>query len=275
MAIRNTKDGILATVGNVANQRIGPIKLSRILGLLTALLLWIWVASVFPRNLFPYPLEAISMSSQIVRSGEAWQHLWPTVARTFWGFVGAMFWGIFIGVFMGINDYSRKFYLPYIVVGLSVPGIAWAAITTLIFGLGLLAPVVAVMLTTFPYIAINVWKGVEAIDADLVQMSQSFNVSYRRLVFRLLIPSAAPSLFAAFRFGLAISWKVETNAEVFAASSGIGYKTIFAYQSFNYSLAWAWALLFIVIIIIVEYGVFKPLERRVFEYRQDADLSII
>jgi ABC-type nitrate/sulfonate/bicarbonate transport system permease component len=65
------------------------------------------------------------------------------------------------------------------------------------------------------------------------------------------------------------------NAEVFAASSGIGYKTIFAYQSFNYSLAWAWALLFIVIIVLIEYGVFKPLERRVFEYRQDADLSII
>lgn len=273
--IRSTRRSVQGVIKGIANQNIGPIPLSRILGVLTAVLLWFGIASVFPMDLFPYPVEALSLTWEIIVSGAAWSHLWATIARTFWGFLGAMFWGLILGGLMGLNDYGQKFFVPYIVVGLSIPGIAWAAITTLVFGLGILAPVTAVMLTTFPYIAINVWKGVEAIDANLIKMSQSFSISYRRLIARMIVPSIAPSLFAAFRFGLAIAWKVETNAEVFAASSGIGYKTIYAYQSFNYAQAWGWALLFMIIIILVEYGVFKPLERRVFEYRRDADLSLM
>lgn len=248
---------------------------ARAFGLLLGLLGWIGLASVFPNNLMPYPYETVMLAWGLVESGAAWPNLAATLSRTFWGFLGSMFVGIALGVFMGINNYSQRFFTPYVVIGLSIPAIAWAAVTTIIYGFSIMAPVIATVLTTFPYVAINVWKGVENLEPELIDMSKSFHISNRRMLRRMIIPSAAPFLFSSFRFGLAISWKIVTIAEIFAASSGIGYKLMQAYQLYQFEQAWAWASLFIIVILIIEYGIIKPIERRVFEYRHDADFALI
>ena len=249
--------------------------IARAFGLALGFVGWTLMAMVFPNNLMPYPFETLVLAYELVNSGVAWPHLAATLWRTLWGFLGAMFLGILIGVAMGINDYSEGLFSPYVTIGLSIPAIAWAAITTLIYGFTIMAPVGATILTTFPYIAINVWKGVEAIDVDLIYMSDSFNVSRPRMLARLIVPSAAPALFSAFRFGLAVSWKIVTIAEVFSSNSGIGYKLMEAYELFRFEQAWAWSVLFIIVILLIEYGVVKPLERRVFEYRHDADFELL
>ena len=130
-------------------------------------------------------------------------------------------------------------------------------------------------MVVFPLIAINVWKGVENVDPDLIRMSKAFDVPNSRLLFRMLLPNTAPSLFAAVRLGLATAWKIVTIAEMFSASKGVGHKLIQAYEFVQYDQAWAWAVTFMIVILIIEYVVFKPLERTVFGYRQDADISII
>lgn len=248
---------------------------ARLFGLLLGFLVWMGVAFVFPNQLMPYPDEALGLAWGLIEAGTAWTHLEATIVRTFWGFVGSMIVGVALGVFMGINNYGQYMTTPWVVVGLSIPAIAWAAIATLIFGFSLLSPVTATVLTTYPYIAINVWKGVESIDADLVNMSKAFHISRFRMLFRMILPSAAPFLFSAFRFGLAISWKIVTIAEIFASNSGVGYKLMQAYQLYKFELAWSWAILFMIVILMIEYLITKPLERRVFEYRQDADFDLL
>ena len=249
--------------------------LARLFGIALGFVGWTALAYVFPNQLMPYPFETLGLAWGLVQQGVAWPNLSATLWRTFWGFIGSMLLGTAVGVMMGINNYSERMFTPYVTMGLSVPAIAWAAVTTLIYGFTIMAPVGATVLTTFPYIAINVWKGVEAIEADLVKMSKAFDISFTRMLVRLFIPSAAPALFSAFRFGLAISWKIVTIAEIFAASSGVGYKLMQAYQVYRFEEAWAWAILFIVVILIIEYGIVKPLERRVFEYRHDADYTLV
>lgn len=244
-------------------------------GILLGLLGWMGIAMVFPNRLMPFPLETLSLTWDLIRTGTAFPNLIATMWRTLWGLLGAMIIGTSFGILMGINGYGEQFFKPYVIIGLSIPAIAWAAVTTLIFGFNLLAPVGATILTTFPYIAINVWKGVETIEADIITMSQSFNVSRLRILYRLIIPSTAPFLFSAFRFGLSISWKVVTIAEIFAASNGIGYQLVQAYTTYQFGQAWAWAILFIIVILVIEYGFVKPLEHRVFEYRKDADFTLL
>ena len=248
---------------------------ARALGLTLGFLAWTGLAMVFPNRLMPFPYETVILTWDLIQTGEAIPNLVATLWRTLWGFIGAMLVGVTIGVFMGVNNFSKRFFTPYTMMGLSIPAIAWAAVTTLVFGFTLWAPVGATVLTTFPYIAINVWKGVENLDNTLLDMSKSFNVSRKRTLLRLVIPSAAPFLFSAFRFGLAISWKIVTIAELFAASSGVGYKLMQAYQLYEFEEAWAWAVLFIIVILFIEYGLVKPLERRVFEYRHDADFNLV
>lgn len=245
---------------------------ARIFGVLLGFAGWFGLASVFPNELMPFPIETLELTWELVHTGVAIPHLVATLERTFWGFLGAMALGGIIGILMGTNEYLRRFTFPYVTFGLALPAVVWAAITTLVFGFSELAPVTATIMVTFPFIALNVWKGAESIDAELVEMSQSFHVSNRRLLARVILPNAAPQLFSSVRFGLAISWKIVTIAETFAASNGIGYKLVQAYNGYQFELAWAWALVFMAVILVIEYGIMRPLESKTFEYRPDADL---
>lgn len=248
---------------------------ARAFGLALGLVVWTGLASVFPNQLMPYPFETLELAYGLIEAGTAWPNLSITLQRTLWGFLGAMVIGLVLGVLMGVNNYGQKFFTPYVIIGLSIPGVAWALVGTLVFGFSILSPVSATIITVYPYIAIDVWKGVENIEADLVNMSKAFRVSRRRMLRRLILPNAAPFLFSAFRFGLAISWKVVTVVEIFASSSGVGYQAIQAYEVYRFETAWAWMVLFIIVILVIEYVFVKPLERKIFAYRHDADFTIL
>lgn len=249
--------------------------IARVFGITLGFLVWTVLASIFPADQMPYPFETLEKVVGLIASSAAFYDVGVTLWRTFWGFLGAVVFGSLLGIAMGTSRYAQKFLTPYTIIGLSVPAVAWAAICMLIFGFTDLTPIVATILTTFPYITINVWKGVENIDVDLVKMSNAFDLSYRHIVTQVILPNTAPQLFTAARLGLAISWKVVTIAEMFSGNSGVGYQLITTYDMFLFEEAWAWAVLFMIIILAVEYGIMKPLERRVFEYRNDVDYNLI
>ncbi|MGM0590435.1 MAG: ABC transporter permease [Halobacteriota archaeon] len=250
-------------------------------GILVAFLLWTSMAAAFPRELLPGPIETLQLSWSIIHTGAAWIQLSATFTAIILAFSGALVLGSTLGILMGTSRFGLNFFTPYVNIGLSTPGLAWAATFFIIFGYDTLfgvaetAPVIAGILTVAPYLAINIWKGVENIQQDLVEMAVAFDVSRMRMLRRVVLPNVAPELFAAFRFGIAISWKVITVAEMFAAKAGIGFKLMQQYQLYRYEEAWAWAATFIIMILVIEYGFFKPIEDRVFEYRNDAELHRI
>ncbi|AUV84170.1 hypothetical protein C2R22_21595 (plasmid) [Salinigranum rubrum] len=236
---------------------------------------WTALASVFPENLMPFPQQALGDAWELVQSGQVWRHLAATMAAMFWGFIGGMALGIQMGVFMGIDDYQRKFLTPHVILSLSIPHISWGITATLVFGFDILSPIFATILVVFPFVAVTIWKGVENIDADLLRMSKSFELSFGRTLRRVIIPNIAPSLLSASRLALALSWKTVVITEVFAAGQGMGYKIFSAYEIIDFDEAWGWAVIFMIVILIVEYGIFKPVQRKVFAYRQDADFSML
>lgn len=254
---------------------------ARTIGITIAFVIWAYLASIFPRELLPGPIETVQLMWGIIISGQAWVHLGATFTAIIFAFTGAMILGSTFGILMGSSEFGTNFFTPFVNVGLAIPGLAWAATFFIIFtydellGIVGLTPFLTGMMAATGYLAINIWKGVESIDHDLVQMSDAFNISRFRLLKRVILPNVAPELFAAFRFGIAITWKVVTVAEMFAAEFGIGYKLMQQYQLYRYESAWAWAAVFMLIILVIEYGFLRPLENIVFEYRQDAELNRI
>lgn len=250
--------------------RWGP----RLLGVGITVVGWWALASVFPNELMPFPEETARLTWELYASGAVFPDLIPTLQRIAIAFCGAMVLGIVFGTLMGSWQYAEMFFSPGLVVGLAIPGISLAAMATLIFGFSILAPVSVGILAVTPFITINVWKGVQDIDMDLIEMARAFDASSLRSLRRILIPSIAPSLFAGTRFGLALSWKAVTVAEAFASSSGVGYRIVQTYRAAMLEQTWAWAGAFIVIIILVEYGILKPLERWVFDYRVESQFAL-
>lgn len=283
-AISDFRD-TLRSINERANEtllgRIGLWGSARGIGLGLGLVAWFSLARVFPRNLLPGPFETIGLSWGLISSGSAWLHVASTLQAVVFAFIFALAIGGVLGLFMGVNRFGTNFFTPYVNIGLSIPGLAWAATFFVIFNFRTfianveIAPVLATTATVTPYLAINIWKGVESINNDLLEMATAFEISAQRQIRHVIVPNIAQELFAAFRFGIAISWKVVTVAEFFAAQKGVGYMAMATYQVYRYESTWAWAATFVIVILLIEYGVFRPIEEIVFDYRQDAELSLI
>ena len=135
-----------------------------------------------------------------------------------------------------------------------------------------LTPVFATAMIVFPYVAINFWEGVKDVEKDLVDMGRAFDVRKTRIIRHVYIPSIMPFTLAAARIGFSISWKIVIVGEVFGASNGIGYMIYYWYHMFSMRLVLAWLLFFTVIMLLVEYFIFKMLERRLLAWRPQAIL---
>ncbi|MFQ5911904.1 MAG: ABC transporter permease [Nitrospinota bacterium] len=249
----------------------------RVTAIVSVVLLWqlaSWVTFLLTEtHALPYPhVVAGEAIFETIMDDKFFIHLISSIIRILLGFGISLLIGIPMGILMGLRRYWEAFFSDYVVIGLTIPSLAWAIIGVLWFGIQPLTPIFATFMITFPYIAINIWEGVKDVDKDLVDMARAFGVSRGKIVRRIYIPSLMPFFFASVRFGFAIAWKIVILAEVFGAESGIGYMISYWYHMFNMRQVLAWVLIFAVLMFVIEYGIIRPVERKILSWRPEATI---
>lgn len=215
----------------------------------------------------PPPARIGTVMWEIVRSGQFIHHFVPTILRLAYGFGLALLIGFPIGYLMGTSRWWRAFFHDMTMVAGSIPGITYAVLALVLFGITILGPVLSVGLVSMPYVAINVAEGLDSVDRRLVQMSDAFGRRRATIVRHVLVPSVAPFAFAGVRLSFALAWKVEQLTEVFGSSSGVGFQIRHEFEDFSIPGMLAWVLLFIIFMILVERFVLAKLERYLFRWR--------
>ncbi|MFB6130489.1 MAG: ABC transporter permease [Salinigranum sp.] len=210
---------------------------------------------------------------QLLVSGEAATHLTATLERVAWALLLAIVIGTVFGVLVGWGDFWKRTFEDYILSGIAFPPILGAIIAAIWFGVSDLTPIVASALLTFPYLSQNVAKAVENVDGDLIEMSAAFDVTTRRVVWRLVLRSILPEWFAGLRYTFAVCWKIVTVAEFVALSSGVGYMIGKEMAAFSMAGVLAWTIVFSAFAMFIEYGVLQPIENRAFEWRDDTSIA--
>jgi ABC-type nitrate/sulfonate/bicarbonate transport system permease component len=211
--------------------------------------------------------------SALLASGEWVPHMVDTTRRVVYGFVLTVLVGTVIGVGMGWSDTWKRALQDYIAVGLALPSLFSAIFAAMWFGVSDVTPMVAAALISFPFLTQNVYEGVQGVDRDLVEMSQSFGVSRERVVRRVVLQSILPEWFGGVRYAFALCWKITALAELVAAESGIGYMIETQLNLFSLSGVLAWTALFTALMLVVEYGVLQPVENRMFGWREDSSIG--
>ncbi len=242
----------------------------RNLGLVSVIVVWQITSLVSPEDTLPSPyLVFRAVILEVILREGFFLHVGATLLRIIVGFGIAFSIGASMGVLMGTMKYWEKFFSDYVTVGLTIPSLTGAVISVLWLGIRFLTPSLSVVMIATPYVAVNIWGGVKDVEKDLVDMGRAFDVSKRRIIKNIYIPSLLPFVFAAIRIGFSVSWKLVVLAEVFGSSEGIGYMIFYWYQMFDMELVLAWVLLFAVIMFCVEYGIIRRLERRLFSWRRE------
>src|ERR1700742_291756 len=105
----------------------------------------------------------------ILRSGDAALQIGTTLGRIAGGVAIAFVIALAVGLASARNRFARAFFEPALLLGLTVPGLVWALLCVIWFGLSLKTSVVAIALGVAPALAITIAQGIDAVDAQLIE----------------------------------------------------------------------------------------------------------
>ncbi len=173
--------------------------------------------------LIPPPSKVFNAAVSSAGSGELLEHVWESSKRVLiaWGLVVvvAVPLGIAMGWWSRFNSYLEKL----IELLRPIPPLAWIPISILWFGIGLTQNLFIIMIGTFFPVLLNTIHGVRGIDPILIRAARNFDAPPAKMLWKVVLRGALPSIFTGLRVGLGVAWMVLVAAELVAATSGLGF----------------------------------------------------
>ncbi len=130
--------------------------------------------------------------------------------------------GVFIGISVGLARSAEWFVMPLLIIFQTAPVSALIPMLTYIYGISDTAKVVAIVILGMPLVALNSYKGIQATNPSLLEMSKSFLASRVDTILFVILPSAQKMIFAGLRLGVSGAFIGIVLAELLITPTGIG-----------------------------------------------------
>lgn len=270
--MKGTKTAVVSTGERVQSELSARLPIA--ISIVVVVGLWQLLAAGVPSFTFPEPLELLA-SLQVVVSGSGdfspVTNYGYTIVRILLATVVSLTVGVVGGIVMGLSDRAKGYLYVYALMTFAFPSIIWALLGVLWFGLtSFLVPVFTVFMIVTPYVAIIIEEGMRDLDANLVEMANSFGASSDHLWRDIYIPHLYPHLFASTRLTITLAWKITIVAEIFGTSNGVGQVVTFFFEQQQNDMILAWAVPMMVLMFGVE-KLLRRVETRTFVWRDDAN----
>ena len=218
-------------------------------------------SGMFPRKLFPTLEEVAAAFYRLTVAGILPHHAIETILRLLAGFAMAAVIGVAIGIMMGRSRRAEEYILPLVSILAPIPGIAYAPLFLLWFGLGNLPAILLVaFVSAFPII-FNTWTGVKAVKDIWLRAAQAMGADDHRMFRHVILPGALPYILTGLRLGLAQAWRVLVGVEMLAAVPwGLGWLIFGAREFLNTDVMLAGVAVIGIIGLMLEKLVFQRLE---------------
>jgi NitT/TauT family transport system permease protein len=217
---------------------------------------------LFPPRLFP-PLEDVAAALiRLTVAGILPRHAAETLLRLMAGFGLAAIVGVGLGIAMGRSRLTEDVLLPLVSIGAPIPGVAYAPLFLLWFGLGNVSAVLLVGFVSMFPIIFNTWTGVKAVKEIWVRAAQAMGADQGRLFRLVILPGALPYILTGLRLGLAQAWRILVVVELLAAVPwGLGWLIFGAREFLNTDVMLAGIVVIGAIGLGLENLVFRRLEQ--------------
>jgi NitT/TauT family transport system permease protein len=217
---------------------------------------------LFPPRLFPQLEDVAAALLRLTVAGILPRHAAETLLRLMAGFGLAAIVGVSLGLAIGRSRLAEDMLPPLVSIGAPIPGVAYAPLFLLWFGLGNVSAVLLVgFVSTFPII-FNTWTGVKAVKEIWVRSAQAMGADQGRLFRQVILPGALPYILTGLRLGLAQAWRILVVVELLAAVPwGLGWLIFGAREFLNTDVMLAGIVVIGVIGLGLENLVFRRLEQ--------------
>ncbi len=206
-----------------------------------AILFFAWeVAGRIPISFaFPTFSETILAFGEMVADGSMLKAYFLTLQPLVLGVIVSAAVGIALGVAMGLSEKAEWLLAPVFIVLQAAPMAALVPLVTFVYGIGLTAKTLAVIMLALPVIVLNSYKAVRHVNPSLVDMCRSFQGNRMQQIFKIIIPDASPVLFAGLRLGIAAGFIGVMLAELLITPTGIGDLITYHRSVANYAHMYA------------------------------------
>ena len=171
----------------------------------------------------PAPELIVKDAVDKIKDGTLWKHIGVSFVRVLKGFFLAMITALVLGVFIGLSKSFERFTELVIQILKPIPPIAWIPLAILWFGIGESSKIYIIFYGAFFPILLNTVDGIHNIDDRYLELGRVYEVSKWRLVWKVILPGALPSILTGIRVGLGNAWICVVAAEMIAATKGVGY----------------------------------------------------
>ena len=130
--------------------------------------------------------------------------------------------GVIIGISIGLVRSAEWFIMPLLIIFQTAPVSALIPMLTYIYGISDTSKIVAIVILGMPLVALNSYKGIQATNPSLLEMSESFLASRANTIIFVILPSAQKMIFAGLRLGISGAFIGIVLAELLITPTGIG-----------------------------------------------------
>lgn len=187
----------------------------------------VWFAlsksGVISARILPDPTVVFTTFGVDVVNGSLIRHSIVSGMRALSGFACAVPPGIILGALIARFRVVDALLEPIVFGTYPVPKIALFPILSFAFGIGTPSRVAFAFLEAiYPIIIASIFA-VRGIKLKLIWTAESMGASRVRIVGRVLVPAALPSIFTGFRIALPLSLLVIIVTEMMGDSQGLGF----------------------------------------------------
>jgi ABC-type nitrate/sulfonate/bicarbonate transport system permease component len=174
--------------------------------------------------------------------------------------------GLLLGIVFGLNRLLRDAYFPIIMLLMVVPKSVFLPLLVLFFGLGTAAGIAFGALLAFVHVTVNVVAGLDLVEQKYRDVARAYDAKPSRLFLDVILPGAAPGIFAGLWHGIRNGFIGVVIAQLFVSTAGIGYLVRVYSNNFQVDNAMALTLV-MAALVIVTGAVWSRLERRLTRWR--------
>ena len=173
--------------------------------------------------ILPPPSLVWSSAVDLFSSGQIFSEVGVSLGRIAYGLAIGGGLGIVLGIAMARSPVLEAYIGPTIRVIWLVPALGWLPFLMLFLGVGETLKFVMIAKTCFMPLLVTSYEGTRALPQRYLEVAKVLELPRITTLFKVIIPSALPSLFAGLRLALSKGWQALVVVELIASSSGIGY----------------------------------------------------
>jgi ABC-type nitrate/sulfonate/bicarbonate transport system permease component len=163
----------------------------------------------------------------------------PSLARLLGGWSMAAAIGIVLGLALGRSRRTSEYLAPLLAFARAVPPPVVIPVFLILFAVGTPMQLATIVFGVLWPVLLNTADGAAAVDPVKIDTAKVYRVGGLRRLVQVIVPAAAPRIFAGLRVSLSLALILMVISELVASTNGLGHQLVVAQRGFDFTAMWA------------------------------------